>query len=354
MENLENKEIVDETKVEETIEEKVEVVEEEAIEKIAEETTDEVEVSEESEESEETSEAPLEEMDHSKKKKMNASKDMEDDEDDEDDDEEEVVEKKKKMNASYKVKAEDVDVKEDVDAMLQGQDLSEEFQNQVTTIFEAAVVSKVNEKLEEIYADYETELQENVAEIRQELSEKVDEYLSYVAKEYVAENKLAVENKLKLEIMENFMSGLKKVFEENYVDVPEEKVDLYGEALETLEEKDQKLNEQFEKNIKLSKKLEDLEKEIILKDVTEGLTVSQAEKVRSLSESLEFTTKEDMMEKVTLIKDNYFPSETIVESAVLDESALETSVEDSPVVQEENKFQSVMDVYARALNRPKD
>ena len=350
MENLENKEIVDETKVEETIEEKVEVVEE-AIEEIAEETTDEVEVSEESEE---TSEAPLEEMDHSKKKKMNASKDMEDDEDDEDDDEEEVVEKKKKMNASYKVKAEDVDVKEDVDAMLQGQDLSEEFQNQVTTIFEAAVVSKVNEKLEEIYADYETELQENVAEIRQELSEKVDEYLSYVAKEYVAENKLAVENKLKLEIMENFMSGLKKVFEENYVDVPEEKVDLYGEALETLEEKDQKLNEQFEKNIKLSKKLEDLEKEIILKDVTEGLTVSQAEKVRSLSESLEFTTKEDMMEKVTLIKDNYFPSETIVESAVLDESALETSVEDSPVVQEENKFQSVMDVYARALNRPKD
>jgi formyltetrahydrofolate synthetase len=208
--------------------------------------------------------------------------------------------------------------------------------------------------LEEIYADYETELQENVAEIRQELSEKVDEYLSYVAKEYVAENKLAVENKLKLEIMENFMSGLKKVFEENYVDVPEEKVDLYGEALETLEEKEQKLNEQFEKNIKLSKKLEDLEKEIILKDVTEGLTVSQAEKVRSLSESLEFTTKEDMMEKVTLIKDNYFPSETIVESAVLDESALETSVEDSPVVQEENKFQSVMDVYARALNRPKD
>jgi len=354
MENLENKEIVDETKVEETIEEKVEVVEEEAIEEIAEETTDEVEVSEESEESEETSEAPLEEMDHSKKKKMNASKDMEDDEDDEDDDEEEVVEKKKKMNASYKVKAEDVDVKEDVDAMLQGQDLSEEFQNQVTTIFEAAVVSKVNEKLEEIYADYETELQENVAEIRQELSEKVDEYLSYVAKEYVAENKLAVENKLKLEIMENFMSGLKKVFEENYVDVPEEKVDLYGEALETLEEKEQKLNEQFEKNIKLSKKLEDLEKEIILKDVTEGLTVSQAEKVRSLSESLEFTTKEDMMEKVTLIKDNYFPSETIVESAVLDESALETSVEDSPVVQEENKFQSVMDVYARALNRPKD
>jgi hypothetical protein len=354
MENLENKEIVDETKVEEAIEEKVEVVEEEAVEEIAEETTDEVEVSEESEE---TSEAPLEEMDHSKKKKMNASKDkdMEDENNEDDaDDDEEVVEKKKKMNASYKVKAEDVDVKEDVDAMLQGQDLSEEFQNQVTTIFEAAVVSKVNEKLEEIYADYETELQENVAEIRQELSEKVDEYLSYVAKEYVAENKLAVENKLKLEIMENFMSGLKKVFEENYVDVPEEKVDLYGEALETLEEKEQKLNEQFEKNIKLSKKLEDLEKEIILKDVTEGLTVSQAEKVRSLSESLEFTTKEDMMEKVTLIKDNYFPSETIVESAVLDESALETSVEDSPVVQEENKFQSVMDVYARALNRPKD
>lgn len=350
MEKVENQEIIEDTVTDETTEvveateEVVEAVEtEEVSEETAEAVEEEVEVSEEvSEESEESMEEAkkVSEMGHEDdEEEMNASYDKK---------------KKKKMNASYKVKAEDVDVKEDIDAMLQGQDLSEEFQSQVTTIFEAAVVTKVNEKLEEIYADYETELQENVAEIRQELSEKVDEYLSYVAKEYVAENKLAIQTGLKLDIMENFMNGLKKVFEENYVDVPEEKIDLYSEALTSLDEKDSKLNEQFEKNIKLTKKLEELEKEIILKDVTEGLTVSQSEKVRSLSESLEYTTQEDMMNKVTLIRDNYFPSETIVESVVLDESALETSVEDSPVVQEENKFQSVMDIYAKALNRPKD
>lgn len=348
MEKVENQEIIEDTVTDETTEvveateEVVETVEtEEVSEETAEAVEEEVEVSEEVyEESEDSMEEAkkVSEMDYEDEEEMNASYDK----------------KKKKMNASYKVKAEDVDVKEDIDAMLQGQDLSEEFQSQVTTIFEAAVVTKVNEKLEEIYADYETELQENVAEIRQELSEKVDEYLSYVAKEYVAENKLAIQTGLKLDIMENFMNGLKKVFEENYVDVPEEKVDLYGEALTSLDEKESKLNEQFEKNIKLTKKLEELEKEIILKDVTEGLTVSQSEKVRSLSESLEYTTQEDMMNKVTLIRDNYFPSETIVESVVLDESALETSVEDSPVVQEENKFQSVMDIYAKALNRPKD
>ena len=347
MEKVENQEIIEDTVTDETTEvveateEVVETVEtEEVSEETAEAVEEEVEVSEESEESMEEAKK-VSEMDDEDEEEMNASYDK----------------KKKKMNASYKVKAEDVDVKEDIDAMLQGQDLSEEFQSQVTTIFEAAVVTKVNEKLEEIYADYETELQENVAEIRQELSEKVDEYLSYVAKEYVAENKLAIQTGLKLDIMENFMNGLKKVFEENYVDVPEEKVDLYGEALTSLDEKESKLNEQFEKNIKLTKKLEELEKEIILKDVTEGLTVSQSEKVRSLSESLEYTTQEDMMNKVTLIRDNYFPSETIVESVVLDESALETSVEDSPVVQEENKFQSprsILDVYAHALNKPKD
>jgi len=284
-----------------------------------------------------------------------AKKEMADDED-EDDDEEEVKESpKKKMNASYKVAKEDIDVKEDVDAMLAGQELTEEFQSQVKTIFEAAVVAKVNEQLEKMYEDYEKELHEEVSHIREDISEKVNEYLTYVAKEWVEENKLAVENKLKLEVMENFMSGLKTLFEENYVDVPEDKIDLYGDALSSLEEKETKLDESVQKNIELTKKIEALETEIILKDVTEGLTVSQVEKVRTLSESVDFVNADDMRNKITLIRDNYFPSETSVESeSILAESALETSVEDSPVVKEENKFQSVMDIYARALNKPKD
>jgi len=287
--------------------------------------------------------------------KSSKKEDMHGDED-EDEDEEEVKESpKKKMNASYKVAKEDIDVKEDVDAMLAGQELTEEFQSQVKTIFEAAVVAKVNEQLEKMYEDYEKELHEEVSHIREDISEKVNEYLTYVAKEWVEENKLAVENKLKLEVMENFMSGLKTLFEENYVDVPEDKIDLYGDALSSLEEKETKLDESVQKNIELTKKIESLETEIILKDVTEGLTVSQVEKVRTLSESVDFVNADDMRNKITLIRDNYFPSETSVESeSILAESALETSVEDSPVVKEENKFQSVMDIYARALNKPKD
>jgi hypothetical protein len=273
-----------------------------------------------------------------------------------DEDLEEILETETSVS-DHQITSEDLDVQEDIDAMLNGQDLSEEYQEQVKTIFEAAVVNKVNEKIEDIYSTYESDIESHVVEIRQELSEKVDEYLSYVASEYITENKLAIESGLKMEIMENFMSGIKGVFEENYIELPEEKLDLYSEALETLDSKESELNEQFEKNIQLNKRLVELEKDIVLMNVTEGLTDTQVDKIRNLSENVEFDNTDDMTKKITLIKDNYFPSETSVESGILDESALETSVEDSPVVQEENKVQSprsIMDVYAHALNKPKD
>ena len=269
---------------------------------------------------------------------------------------EEIIETETSV-ADHQITSDDIDVQEDIDAMLNGQDLSEEYQEQVKTIFEAAVVNKVNEKIEDIYSTYESDIESHVVEIRQELSEKVDEYLSYVASEYITENKLAIEAGLKMEIMENFMSGIKGVFEDNYIELPEEKLDLYSEALETLDSKESELNEQFEKNIQLNKRLVELEKDIVLMNVTEGLTDTQVDKIRNLSENVEFENTNDMTKKITLIKDNYFPSETSVESGILDESALETSVEDSPVVQEENKVQSprnIMDVYAHALNKPKD
>ena len=269
---------------------------------------------------------------------------------------EEIIETETSV-ADHQITSDDIDVQEDIDAMLNGQDLSEEYQEQVKTIFEAAVVNKVNEKIEDIYSNYESDIESHVVEIRQELSEKVDEYLSYVAGEYVTENKLAIESGLKVEIMENFMSGIKTVFEESNIQIPEEKLDLYGEALNTLESKETELQEQFEKNIQLNKRLVELEKDIVLMNVTEGLTDTQVDKIRNLSENVEFENTNDMTKKITLIKDNYFPSETSVESGILDESALETSVEDSPVVQEENKVQSprnIMDVYAHALNKPKD
>ena len=273
-----------------------------------------------------------------------------------DEDLEEILETETSV-ADHQITTDDFDVQEDIDAMMNGQDLSEEYQEQVKTIFEAAVVNKVNEKIEDIYSNYESDIESHVVEIRQELSEKVDEYLSYVASEYITENKLAIESGLKMEIMENFMSGIKGVFEDNYIELPEEKLDLYSEALETIDSKESELNEQFEKNIQLNKRLVELEKDIVLMNVTEGLTDTQVDKIRTLSENVDFENTNDMTKKITLIKNNYFPSETSVESGILDESALETSVEDSPVVQEENKVQSprtIMDVYAHALNKPKD
>jgi len=341
MTDLENKDIVED-------EATVEVVEtEEQVEDIVEETA------EADEESTESTEEIIEEE--------STDSDDEVEELSEEDDElvadlEEIAEDETSAEA-FKITSEDLDISEDIDAMLNGQELSEEFQQQVSTIFEAAVINKVNEKIDEVYATYQSDIEAEVVEIRQELSEKVDEYLTYVAGEYIKENQLAIESGLKMEIMENFMSGIKGVFEENYIELPEEKLDLYSEALETLDSKESELNEQFEKNIQLNKRLVELEKDIVLMNVTEGLTDTQVDKIRNLSENVEFDNTDDMAQKITLIRDNYFPSETSVESGILDESALETSVEDSPVVQEENKVQSprtIMDVYAHALNKPKD
>ena len=335
MTDLENTDLVeDEAISEEEIVETTDIDDSDDLESIAEEETSEVEEASEDE--------------------TDLDEEIETDEIDED--LEEILETETSV-ADHQITSDDLDVQEDIDAMLNGQDLSEEYQEQVKTIFEAAVVNKVNEKIEDIYSNYESDIESHVVEIRQELSEKVDEYLSYVASEYITENKLAIESGLKMEIMENFMSGIKGVFEDNYIELPEEKLDLYSEALETIDSKESELNEQFEKNIQLNKRLVELEKDIVLMNVTEGLTDTQVDKIRNLSENVEFDNTDDMAQKITLIRDNYFPSETSVESGILDESALETSVEDSPVVQEENKVQSprtIMDVYAHALNRPKD
>lgn len=335
MTDLENTDLVeDEAISEEEIVETTDIDDSDDLESIAEEETSEVEEDSEDE--------------------TDLDEEIETDEIDED--LEEILETETSV-ADHQITSDDLDVQEDIDAMLNGQDLSEEYQEQVKTIFEAAVVNKVNEKIEDIYSNYESDIESHVVEIRQELSEKVDEYLSYVASEYITENKLAIESGLKMEIMENFMSGIKGVFEDNYIELPEEKLDLYSEALETIDSKESELNEQFEKNIQLNKRLVELEKDIVLMNVTEGLTDTQVDKIRTLSENVDFENTNDMTKKITLIKNNYFPSETSVESGILDESALETSVEDSPVVQEENKVQStrtIMDVYAHALNKPKD
>lgn len=315
------------------------------------------------------------------KKKKNEEEDEDDSDDDSEDDSDDDSEEddddmdedghdkddedKKKMNASYskkegwkkgkKMAKEDIDVKEHIDAMLNGQELTEEFKDKAKTIFEAAVLDKINEEVERLENQYAETLEENLVEIRQEISEKVDEYLTYVAKEWLEENKLSVENGLKLDIMENFIKGLKTVFTENYIDIPEEKIDLYQESVKSLEETQEKLNSEIEKNVKLHKSLTEAKREIVFTAVTEDLTLSQKEKIRSLSEGVEFVSEEDFSGKLKTIRENYFPENSEVDSEVLDESTEETAVEDSPVViQEEASKKTVnnaMDIYTQTLSR---
>ena len=345
LEIQETESVVEETVAEETTTDVVE----EAVEEITEtdsDTTEEV-----------LAEDDLEEA----KTKSESDDDDDDDAEEEDDDEDEddkkpFPPKKEGWKKGKKMAKEDIDVKEHIDAMLSGQDLTEDFKDKAQTIFEAAVLDKINEEVDRMEDQYADTLEENLVEIRSEISEKVDEYLTYVAKEWLEENKLAVENGLRLEIMEGFIKGLKTVFTENYIDIPEEKVDLYAESVKNLDETQSKLNEEIEKNVKLSRRLEESAKEIALNSVTEELTLTQKEKVRSLSEGVEFVSTEDYTDKLNIIKENYFPQDGAdVASEILDESETETAVEDSPVViQEEASKQTVtsaMDFYANTLSR---
>jgi hypothetical protein len=345
LEIQEKESVVEETVAEETTTDVVE----ETVEEITETdsvTTEEVLAEDDLEEAKAKSESDDDEDDD----------DADDEEDDEDEDEKPFPPKKEGWKKGKKVAKEDIDVKEHIDAMLSGQDLTEDFKDKAQTIFEAAVLDKINEEVDRMEVQYAETLEENLVEIRTEISEKVDEYLTYVAKEWLEENKLAVENGLRLEIMEGFIKGLKTVFTENYIDIPEEKVDLYAESVKNLDETQSKLNEEIEKNVRLSRRLEESAKEIALNSVTEELTLTQKEKVRSLSEGVEFVSTEDYTDKLNIIRENYFPQDGAeVASEILDESETETAVEDSPVViQEEASKQTVtsaMDFYANTLSR---
>jgi len=222
------------------------------------------------------------------------------------------------------IKAGDVNVAEDVAAMFKGEDLSEEFTTKATTIFEAAVVSKVNELLETVTVDLEAEMEAGKEEILEDLSTKLDSYLEYVAEEWMKENELAVEQGIRAEIMENFMKGLKDLFVENYIEIPEEKVDLVDELASKVEELQGNVNEEIEKNIDLKKELDEAKMEIILTKVSEGLTESQAIKLASLAEGVEFDDADSYAEKLETIKENYFASsEVIVEETNFDDEPLE-------------------------------
>ena len=203
-----------------------------------------------------------------------------------------------------------IDVEEDINALIAGEELSEEFQEKARTIFEAAIKSKIVDIKESVREQYETNLVEEVKVIKEELQGRVDSYLEYVADEWVAENQLQVEQGLKTEMTESFLEGMKKLFEDHYVTIPEEKYDVIESMVDKLDDMESKLNEQIEKNVALNRRLAESTADVIFADVTEGLAQTQRDKLSTLIENVEFESEQGYREKLETLKESYFPSKT--------------------------------------------
>ena len=211
--------------------------------------------------------------------------------------EEEVVEEK-------------IDVDADISALIEGEKLSEEFETKARTIFESAIKAKVAELSEQVKISYEEKLVEEVSSIKKELQERVDSYLEYVASEWLEENQLAAEAGLKTEMTESFLEGMKSLFEEHYVTIPEDKYDVLNSMVDKLDEMENKLNEQIKSNVALNRRLAESVADVIFAEVTEGLADTQREKLASLAENVEFESEEDYREKLVTLRESYFPSKS--------------------------------------------
>lgn len=354
----------EEVKTEEAISEDLEAVQdsEDMVEEVVAENSEEnvtEEVAEEVVAEEVSDEDATEELEEAKKSVKSEEEDDEDedededgDDDDDDDDEEEEAEEGKlyaSKDKKAKMKKEEVeltvDVAEDVDALLAGSDaeLSEEFKEKATTIFEAAVKAKVAEQLDAINEAAQAEFETKLEEARGELAEKVDGYLNYVVEEWVKENALAIERGIRTEIAEEFMNGLKNLFVENYIDVPEEKADLVDELATKSDDLEAKLNEEFEKNVAMKKELDAIKAENALTEAVVGLTDTQADKVKALAEGVEFETIDQYREKLETIKESYFPKVR----------ATGAEKEDSVDAPQAESLSESMSVYARTLSSMK-
>ena len=232
-----------------------------------------------------------------------------------------------------------IDVSEDVEALLQGEEFSDEFKFKAATIFEAAVKAKVVEEVEKIQKTFEEKLQAEVAEVKESVETRVEAHLDYVAEQWVKENQIAVDNGLRSELSEEFILGLKELFESHYVDIPEDKYDVLGEMSEKLDQMEEKLNEQIETNVELNTTLGTYIKNGVIAEISEGLAQTQKEKLASLAEGVEFVSEESYREKIETIKENYFPKTQA--------SSSEDLVEETQVIAEEGP----MAAYAAALSK---
>ena len=219
-----------------------------------------------------------------------------------------------------------IDVADDVAALLEGEELSKEFQEKTATIFEAAVKSKVEQVADQLEEQFKKAFDEEINSHKSELTERVDSYLEFVANEWINENALAVETGIRGELSESFMSGLKTLFEEHYVEIPDDKYDVLEAMTSKLDEMETKLNEQIESNVELTKRLSSSVSDNILDEVSEGLALSQKDKLSELSKGVEFESEEQYREKLTTLKESYFNAKPVVESSEV--TSEESIVED--------------------------
>ena len=257
--------------------------------------------------------------------------------------------KKKSLKASHCEETDSLDIKSDIDALVGDADLSEEFKTKAATIFEAAITSKVKAEQERLQSEYDTKFEEEISKSKSELTEKVDSYLNYVVEEWMKENKLALERGIKGEIAEDFIGGLKKLFEDHYIDVPDEKYDVLEDQASKIEGLEKKLNEEIEKNVEMNKVNGGYKRQEIIDENSKDLADTAKEKFDSLVEGVEYSSEEDFAKKVETIKESYFgqKAEKSVDNTDIDDVAVgdETSNED---------LSNAMAAYTNAISKTKD
>ena len=237
----------------------------------------------------------------------------------------------------------EINIEEDIEALLAGEELSEEFQQKARTIFEAAITSKIAEVKEEVEQEYEKALTEEITTLKSELTERVDAYLEYVADEWVSENELALERGLKAEMTDSFLTGMKSLFEEHYVSIPEDKYDVLNSMVDKLDEMEDKLNEQIDKNVALKKRLAESTSDVIFSEVSEGLAITQKDKLASLAENVEFESEDNYREKLVTLRDSYFSTEKQKDTAETISESTETG--------HQPQYSGTMETYLQSLQR---
>ena len=272
----------------------------------------------------------------------------EDEDENEDEDDDKVKNKKAKKEEKMQEEIEEIEsqIEEDVEALLSGEELSEEFKFKAKTVFEAALNARTEQIEEAIIVKYEEQLVEEIQAIAESLTERVDSYLEYVSQQWIEENSLAIEQGLRAEMTESFLVNLKELFENHYVSIPEERYDVIESMVDKLDEMETKLNEQIERNVTLNKRLAESVTDVIFSEISEGLALSQKDKLASLVENVEFDSEEEYREKLVALKESYFHS-----NAVTHRNTQDYLVEDTNDYSPHSTPSGTMGIYLTALER---